>query len=356
MGRKLARMAFDCGNGYLKPKSEYGEACIPHALRRLSSSEIMSYEDRNRLDKDRNVWTVNGEHFQIGERAIKSGAGAVLLGEKRYEPDYYGVLAAIAAFHVFPSSQRTIFLYGGHTPKDVIYRPDLVASVLPGQEWAVSNAGITRKFVFADARGYEETVSVYRYATMSDDGSRLTSGWLRKGDCLIMDFGAFTTAVGVAQDGKLDYEAGNSFLYGVLDVLDEFGNLIRRNNRKMLKGANQLNHMKLRDAFANPKRGYDAGGLGFISCVEEAAQAEGMFARELGAIFEQYGGVSEYHTILIGGGGAAAMETTIKRTLDHPDVYLASDDRQTIQMCGVRGAWKVLNKLADAGKLTAEID
>lgn len=353
---KYTKMAFDCGNGYLKPKSEFMEACIPHALRMLKPSEVAGLEERSRLGADRTVWEVNGQFYQIGERAMKTGAGAVLHGEARYVPEYYGVLAAIAAFHVFPESHRNVYLYGGHTPKDTIYRPDLMHAVTSVKEWVVRHDNQTKRFKFVGGAGYEETVSVYRYATISDDGRKLQAGWLRKGNCLILDFGAFTTGVGVAVDGKLDYTAGRTFVYGVLDVLDEFGELVRRNNRKLLKGANVLNAMRLREAFADPKRGYNAGGLGFIPCIEEADQAESVFARELDLIFQQYGGVAEYQTILIGGGGAAAMEATIRRTLNHPDVYLPSDNRAELQMCGVRGAWKILTVMEAENKLAAVND
>lgn len=354
--RKFKKMAHDAGNGTIKTVSEYGEAAWPHAIRRVSAAELQEFESRGRLSTDRKLWNVNGDYYYIGERAMKAGAGAVLYGENRYKADYYGIIAAIAAFHVFPESTPNIFLYGGHTPKDVIYRPNLIEAVKGVPVWTVSHNGDSRNYTFAEARGYEETVGVYRYATMSEDGLKSVAGWLRPGNCLVLDFGAYTIGTSVAENGKIDYSASDSEPFGVLNVLEELGRLIRRNNKDTLRGAQKLEQMKLRAAFANPALGYDAGGLGFINCEKEAAQAVGMFTRELDILFQKYGGVTAYHNILIGGGGAAAMESEIKKTLSHKKITLADENRAVIQMAGVRGAFKVLNRLEASGKLDEDLD
>jgi hypothetical protein len=354
--RKLNKMAHDAGNGTIKTVSEFGESAWPHAIRRVSAAELQEFEQRGRLATDRKLWQVNGEYYYIGERAMKAGAGAVLYGENRYKADYYGVIAAISAYHVFPESANNIFLYGGHTPKDTIYRPNLIEAVKSVPVWTVTHNGDTRKYSFVDAKGYEETVGVYRYATMSEDGLKAVAGWLRPGNCLVLDFGAYTIGTSVAENGKIDYSASDSEPFGVLNVLDELGQLIRRNNKDALRGVQKLEQMKLRAAFANPLVGYDAGGLGFIPCQKEVDQAVSMFMRELDVLFQKYGGITAYHNIILGGGGAAAMESEIRKTLGHKKITMADENRAVIHMAGVRGAAKILNRLEAAGKLDGDID
>lgn len=342
-------MALDLGNAQIKPKSRHSEACIAHAIRQLTPSEIENYRERGELDTNPAIWKVNKTYYFIGDRALRNGAGAVLYGEARYVPEYYGTWAAIAAFLVIPYDAHNIYLYGGHTTKDIGYRKDLINAV-KGRSFTVSHGGESRSFTFAEVKGFEETVMVYRYATMADQG-QAQSGWLLKGDCITLDIGGFTIGVTVAKDGQIEYSEGDSARFGMLDVLDEFANLIRAKYKAKIKGMNKLDMNSVRDAFRDPSKGYDARGFGMLPCFDEAQKAIGVFERELDGIFQQFGGIGRFHNVCIGGGGTGAMEEQVRRVLGHPKVYLAEKNLDEIHFCAVRGAFIILSLMERKGKL-----
>lgn len=345
---KYSFLSIDGGNAQVKGLTAEGETTFPHSLSMLSEREIINLKERTDADEGNDIYQVNGVWYKVGAKSLRSGAGSALYGEARYKRDYYGVIAAITMFKTFESSKDNVYLYGSHTPKDLIYRPDLVNAVKG--KWVVKSGGITKNFTVINGAGADEPTLAYRHATLAADGKTYQGDLiLRRGEVLICDLGGFTLGISVAENGKIDYDSSQTYVTGILDVLDNVQGAIRANFRKELKGANKLDAMRLRQALATGL--YDAAALGRLNVSHEVQSACDLLMRDIVQFYEQYGGASTFHSILICGGGGALMEHHIRRVIDHPHIYVADANRERMHLATATGGMKVLRLLEEAGKL-----
>lgn len=287
-GSKYSFVSLDSGNTQVKCKTMEGEVTFPHSLSLLSEREQVNLRERTDVDSDNDsVYEVNGTLYKVGAKALRSGAGSALYGEARYTRDYYGILAAIAMFKTFSASKSNVYLYGSHTPKDLIYRQDLVNAAKG--KWIVKAGGVTKHFNVVNGAGADEPNLAYRHATLANDGKNYQGDLvLRRGEVLICDLGGFTLGISVAENGKIDYDSSQTYVTGILDVLDNLQGAIRANFRKELKGANTLNPLRLRDALRSGV--YDAAGLGMLDVKPEVQSACDLLMRDVLQFYEQYGG------------------------------------------------------------------
>lgn len=347
--KPLDLISLDAGNAQIKAVTMENEIFFPHALRRLSTSDIEDLTLRSDADS-KDIFIVNGTYYAIGRQALRTGAGSVLLGEARYVETYYGVLAAIAMFRAFNESKKSVYLYGSHTPKDAIYRHDLVLAAKGN--WVVENMGNRKTFRVVDARGVDEPVAAFRHATMREDDPRYYRGdfRLRKGETAILDIGGFTFAITVADKAVIDYNSSRTYPNaGILDVLDNLKASIRSNHRTRLKGANDLPETRLREAL---KTGvYDAGGLGRLNVQREVQEACNLLLNDILNFFQNYGGSSSFDALLLAGGGSVIMERALMESLNHRYTFMAEEDRKRMHMATARGGMKMLRLMETQGKL-----
>ncbi len=338
----------DAGNANIKAKSDEREIEFPHALIEMTESDIMQLRIRGELETTPNLYCVNNVWYRVAEKAMKAGKTAALYGEARYQRSYYGVLVAIALFNLFERSQLNVFLFGSHTPKDIIYRDDLIEAAIG--DWWVFSEGQEKTFRVVSANGFEEPVGAYRNATLSEDGVKISGdASLWSGKTLIVDFGGFTTAFSVAVNGKIEFESSHSHLSGILDVVDDLEMLIRRRYKNQLKGVNALDHMKLRNALTDGF--YDAAGMGTLDVRDETKNAKAPLLTELSRFYEQYGGTASYNAVLLAGGGTFLLHGDVKRVLNHPVILTAESDLRQIARSTVRGGMKTLKLLESKGAI-----
>lgn len=342
-------VALDCGNANIKITDGKEWVSFPHALKRLTDFEIDEYEGRGELTTNPDIFQVNGSWYMIGHRAIRRGAGEVLFGENRYKKDYYGILAAIALFKLLPDNERNLFLIGEHTPKDSIYRQDLIDAVLG--TWSLASMGTVKVFTVEKVRCVDEPAGVFRYATLNQAGN-IQSGWLLQGRCCVIDLGGFTTGFSVFNQGHVDHNDSTSLELGMLDQETKLELLLRKNHKDKLRGAQWLEPLGLRYALAHPKEGYDAHGAGWIPCEKEVDSILTDFVNRLRSSFEGLGGLTRFDTILLGGGGTGTMEKRLKTALNHPHTYVVESNLEKIHLASCMGAWRSANILLQAGKLS----
>lgn len=338
----------DVGNGGIKTKTAHHASYFPHALFEMTASQVEALNESG--ESNTNVYIVNGVHYSIGAQAIRNGAGAVKYGESRYIREYYGVLAAIGLFRSLPKDNQryTVTMAATHTPKDSIYKTDLVNSA--AGVWEVQWQGQMLKIRIADVKCIPEPVAHYRHATLYDGGmSYRGTERIRRGICCVVDLGTFTTGFATAEDGLIDYTAGDTKLVGVQDAIDELAALIRSKYRRQLKGAQQLDPIRLRDAVLDGE--YDARGLGIIECAREAEEACNIVIRDVLTYFEGYGGSSAFDSVLIAGGGGSLMAKRLTEQLNHRNVFLTDKPGEMMVMGASIGAYKTLQALQAKGKL-----
>lgn len=353
-GRASDYMSLDCGNAQVKALSNQYQVVFPHGLVELTPHELNELSLRGELGKDKALYCVNGTWYKVGQRALQTGSASLRYGESRYVDSYYGVLAAVAMFEVFNTPPAGgVFIMGSHTPKDAIYRQDLILSVRGsrGLKWSVEHMGVRKDFTVTDAAGIDEPVGVYRHAVLADDGShfRADNRPLRKGVTLILDIGGFTSAWSIARDGLLDYAAGGSHVRGILHVLDDLEALIRSEYRQRLKGAQRLDPIALRAALKTGK--YDAAGAGKLDVAALVNQAVTPLMNDLDGIFQRFGGLSFAHSVLLGGGGGAVLEGRIRESFQHPRIVTADPEPNRLHFATAEGGLKTIRLLVSRGEL-----
>jgi len=221
-------------------------------------------------------------------------------------------------------------------------------------KWVVVNKGIAKNIQIANFRAFDEPVGAYRHATLDDgdDPGYRGSKILREGRCLVLDIGGFTTALSIADGGKIDHNASVSHGIGMINVLEEFEKLIRSNYRQQLKSVNFINQVRLRDALHEGV--LNAGGCGTLDVRREAKQAREMLMREIkNLLYERRGGDSDYDAILIAGGGGSAMERTIRDAINNPNITIevAEQNRNQMHFGTAMGGMKMLKLLRSRGKI-----
>lgn len=343
-------LALDAGNAWIKAVTDSGaEIRFPHALRELSTAKVDEIEMRGGTD-DPNIYKVNKTYYAIGEQALRDGDGSVKYGESRYQRDYYGVLGAIAAFRAFPASARDVTVYGSHTPKDLVYRPDLIEAIKG--IWNVEGQGVKKTFRLIEAHGADEPVMAYRHAILSDDGMSYRGDVaLRRGDCLIIDIGGFTTALTVAVSGKIDYSSARSFDGGIIDVRDNLAKGIKRRYRTQIKGLNFFRPDKLDSALQTGK--YQAGMEGELDCLKEVNDVCNPLLSSIINYINNYGGLGSFESILLAGGGGVLMEKRMRDSLKKASVFMPDQDRARVQLATALGMLKTMRALEAKGKKLA---
>lgn len=350
-------LALDAGNGFIKAVSSrkpFGKmvdnyAIYRHALRQLTKEVIADLDSRGVLEESDDFFQVNGKWYAIGESAIREGESAYKLGEARYTKDYYGILTAIALFKTSESSSR-VFVYGTHTPKDMIYRPDLINSTLG--EWKVKSHGETKTFKVIEARGGDEPVMAFRHAILDNEAVGIFSGAkpaiaLRNGYNLTIDLGSFTLATVMSVNGKTDYESARSSVGGVLEARYELEKAIRREFKKDLRGANRLNPERVDEALRTGF--FNAGSIGEKDVKKLTENVLNPLLTEMFTLVNNYGGFANFDTFLLAGGGCALLKDKIIATFKDNNVeavYLA-DEAYRLQHATAYGAMKTIKLVLD---------
>lgn len=297
-GKNTSLFSSDVGNLTCTGISPEGIVTIPHAIRELSSSEILRLD----LDEQNSIYQVNGSFYEIGYSARKDGQFALKMGSTRYTREYLGALYAVLLFETFEKSTKRVYVMANHPPKDRQYRDDIYKSI-EGHH-IIHHNGITKEFDVVQVACYDEPVGGFTYAYLDNSGTGVQMLEIQKGIWLVIDFGGFTTDFTVFRNGRADLQtAGNkSLTFGMWDVLQDFENLVRYNNGELFKSMQFSEVPRWQLAFKNGH--YDGGGNGSINC---QAEKQVVGRQSVSKIFEfiqnQLQGIGMYNGLLLSGGG-----------------------------------------------------
>lgn len=343
----------DVGNNNIKCVTDQGRTHFLHALHKLNPSQIESLTYRSHeTDTGEGVYEVNGTLYAIGEDAIRYGAKTARYGESRYTDDYYGVLGAIALYRALAKDEKRqrITILCTYTPKDDIHIERIKASIKG--EWHVKHKNQAQRFSVLDVLTTDEPVSHFRHTIFYAGGQSLREDVreLRVGDCLIVDIGGYTTGFAVAVGGKIDYQAGWSLPAGIQIALDELAKTVRSKYRKELLKSQYLKADKLRSAIQVGY--YDAGGKGMLDCRDLIAEALNPVVYQIeNEYVSRYGGSTEYHSILIAGGGGWLIREYLEPRLDHNLIFTSGKNSDDMMLGAADGGYKTLQALQARGKL-----
>jgi hypothetical protein len=333
-------MVLDAGNSIIKAKiarREKGEVAFPHALRPLTENEytnILARASISGLSPD--YIRVNGKPYVVGESAERHGLVTQRTGTARYTRDYYGVLAATALGRLYERSRETS-VFGSHPPGDVKFRQDLMDAVIG--DWDVEVQGRERHFRVTYTNTFDEPVGGLMNVILTEDGQHYQHTNINSGRALVQDIGGFTTDfLAVNPGGEVDYSLARSVPIGVQNVLSDFENSFRANNKEAVKDTPVLPPERVRRAIAT---GVFEGGGRRYPCENEVQEATSMMLNRIADTYQRIaGGALSWDAIILTGGGSGLLYKRLLPILDHENVILA-DELKNIHLANVRGGLKL---------------
>ncbi len=345
---KPAFVVVDGGNSRIKAKSASREVAFIHSLIQLSETEWGQFTTRlGRAHPD--LVKVNGVPFIIDETAIRHGFEGRKFGSDRYNELYYGTLVAAGLARLYDQSMNNLLLYASHAPKDIDYRPDIIAAAR--HKWVVETEGRTLTFCIDDVRCFDEPVGGIANVMLSDDGQRYRHPELRTGRVLVIDIGGLTVDTVIVREGQPDYTTAESTMPGIIDVEERFVKLFRSQHSRALQSSNWLDPEQVRDALITGEM--DAGGLGLIPCEDQVREATAQIISRIEQLFTRAGGVANFHYIVLTGGGGGLLLHRIRAALRFPEErILLADDMADIHFANTRGGFKLLRMFEYAGMIS----
>src|SRR5690349_5017478 len=246
--KRFSCVAADIGNATMNIITPEYEISAPHAIRQLDAVDLAELGIRG--DEHPFVYWVNGVPFMISDTVSKEGAFAVKMGSERHTAQYVGAILAILMFNGFDTPPPLIHLMMNHAPRDVVYRPDIIAATQG--TFLVDHMGQSKKFYVGETACYDEPVGGWLNALMTADGEAIARTDLTAGRWAIFDIGGFTTDTTVAVNGKIDTSVSNnsSETYGMIDVLSRFERLCRLQQKDFFRPLQKTDSMQWREAFA----------------------------------------------------------------------------------------------------------
>lgn len=333
----------DAGRADVKIKTAAREAEYPHALRQLTAAQFDQAMDtistrRGVEPDDLDYLLISGTPYVVGNSAARYGAIAHEYTDRRFRPDYWGVLALAALARVY-SRGGDVTLFPSHAPGDQAYRDDLRAAAWG--EWEIEHAhtnsplcwNIEAPYTFMEPQGGAMNV------ILAEDGNQYQTTAINGGRALVIDIGGFTTDwLGLLPGGKLDPEIRGSVHKGVIQVNRDFEESFYARHSQQLRGFSGLTREQLMDGL-NHGVVYGSGREYEVTDLRDEAQS--ILLNDLRvSLSERVGDLFPYETIILTGGGSAYLETSLRQMLDHDHIVLA-DDAETLQFANVRGGLKL---------------
>lgn len=337
--------AADGGNAkwkFIAPKTKTkakAEDQFDHFFVALTPQDFKRAKAREGMNTD-HFYTVNGAHYMVGRKAARYGDFQQQVGEKRYNEQYYGVLAAIAMARGFGASTKNIFFIGSHPPKDADYVDDLMSAVV--KNWTVEWRDETINLSVVDAATVDEPLCGWANVVFRADGKGYLNKTVNKGVTLVIDIGGLTTdGIVIDPNGEIDPSTADSAKIGVLEAVDAFVDSFRSDYKTELKGVT-LDDAMAHEALQTGK--FNLRGLGIKDCTLLATEIKRELVSRVINFYDSFGGAANYDTLILDGGGCALLEKELRAGIRHNNIILA-DKSDDLHLANARGAikWGLFN-------------
>jgi hypothetical protein len=341
----------DLGNSlwkyiFMLPRAH--ELVIPHAIVRDESG--LQY--RNTLSRhkhrggvgDTSIFKVDDVGYIVGESAESMGVISRLDGASKYTRDYIGVSLMAGLLQVLPVGHNNICLFVSYPPGDV-EAVGYLAEALGGKWEIQTSGGETVKYVVREVQPYDEPLGVYTHVIAGPDGIPYKDHALKGGNKLIVDVGGqISSVMRVTASGKVQYNSARSIPMGILNVMDNFWQLIRSEYPELMN-LKTYNAAILREALRTGSYEYKGKPLqrsGKTPVEELARRATLPVINRLSDFYMTYfeSGANDSH-ILIGGGGGAAMYPYLQEIFQHNHMMRAEPHLDQMHLACVRGGQKM---------------
>jgi len=336
----------DVGNADIKAKAGASEFVFAHAIEKITMAEWKSIVAQSHGSPPHGYIRINDQAYAYGKLAEKRAVVQRRTGAARYIKGYYDILVAIALANLYRRGKR-VFLFASHAPRDIAYSGEMLDAALG--TYNVELEGRSATFYVDDGMSFDEPVGGLMNVVLSESGTSYARSDINGGDSLVIDIGGFTTdllSVGVA--GVIDYAVNESLEIGIRMVLDAFRRDLFGHYSELFKSSMAIPDHRLRDAL---RTGVYRGGGREYDCGDEANRASAMVLNQIADAYQSIaGGPQRWDTIVLTGGGSAALHDRLADILDHGNILLA-DDIDQLHLANVRGGMKLAKFYEAAGEL-----
>lgn len=306
-----------------------------HAISLLSESEWRRACGNGKPPQG--IMRVNGQPVAFGDVARRYSLKEKPRGAARYTPEYYGFALAYALSQTFPRDMANITLFASHAPGDVEYARDIISSAKG--VWQITNHVGDLAYQVKDVYTADEPIAGYSHYTLTERGEERKKNPLRDVTTLVLDVGGHTTDVAaIDPGGNIDSLSLKSTRTGVINMTNDFENMLRANNRTLFQSAGDLDIRRVENAILT---GVYKFGKVAIPCEVEAQSVIQSLVNDVIQIIEAAGGAANYDYILLTGGGAALIHDALVKSYPRIDFIFAEPNRDLMKYANVFGLAKV---------------
>lgn len=330
-------LSYDFGNRLIKGKNNQASFDFDHICARLAPEQL----DKLQQDgDDKDVFVINRTPYMFGKRALRYGA-QFAEGAHRYTPEYYERFLGRMLWQMYPKNRKDIVLFAGHAPRDIQYRDDIKYSSTG--TFFVEHRGEKRQYRIKDTHCWHEPLGGIMMQMLTADGQAFRNEQYENKQMLVIDIGGLTIDYILVEDAVPDYLSARSYTdRNIIDAVDEFEQLLRKNYPQCFKNRNDVAQDRLHSAIHTNK--FDAGARGIIECKKEVDHVCEEIVNSVQSMYQIMGGES-LHYVLLTGGGSALLEQRIRNRLmidgvQRKGIHIAYD-RKELHMANVYGAHKL---------------
>ena len=311
-----------------------------HAIHQLTDTEWRRATGRAGTPPPGHI-KVNGIPYVVGKAALRHGLPERPKGAARYNELYYGVgVGYILAAGVGRTADR-VTLFASHAPDDIEYANDLKAAAR--RNWDIEYGGEQMHFTVQDVYTFDEPLGGFNNFVLTNDGKVRARNPIKNDTVLVMDIGGYTTdVVAVDEQGVIDVTSMRSFRTGIIDMMETFERDFRANNHLLFKRTGNIDVRRMERAF---KTGTFRGGGHEIDCRAEANEASNLLLNDLDTIFDSSGGVMNYDSVVLTGGGSILMREKLEEAYGAMTFHQSEPDATAAHFSNVRGGHKLFTML-----------
>lgn len=339
---------FDAGNALIKcytPSKNKLES-FAHHVAWLSDNKWQQVLSDNNGTPPPGIVRIHSEHIEplavaFGDAAVRHQVVELPKGAERYTRDYYGALLAYSLSEALQRTNKQIALYASHAPGDTNYKVDL--KMAAQGFWQVESRYGILEFNVTDVQTFEEPFGGYANVALTKDGYEHQRNPLRGKTVLVIDVGGYTVdTLAIEKSGAIDRLSIQSVYAGVLDMLHNFLNEIKTNNRALFKNTRKIDPRRVESALMT---GLFQFGNKPIECRNESREQRYVLGNEVRGIVDSLGGPANFDIALVTGGGGALLHATLQELMPNLDFLLAESNIDHMHYANVLGGAKLANAL-----------
>jgi len=343
----MSDIVFDFGNAQCKwfnpLTNEYGN--FRHAISELSETDWRAICGRGKPPEG--YAKINGTGYAFGDAARRHIIREKPKGASRYHSTYYGVALAYAMSRALDKSKRNITLFASHAPRDIDYAERLKAAAR--SEWTVECAEGVFRYAVNVVHTFDEPLGGFSHFTFTEKGVEKKRNPLADSTTLVVDVGGYTVDVAaIDPGGEIDLGSLKSTVTGVNDMTARFERELRGNNTLLFQDAGELDIRRVEKAILGGEYKF---GKKVIDCQLEATAALNTLTNDTVQVINQAGGITNFDSILLTGGGAALLAPSLERALPLAEFIMAEPRNELMMFANVFGGAKVAALLRNLGAI-----